>query len=390
MSNRHEELKVEAQQLRQEILNAMTHLVFKHGNTLLRKKQQTITYDDYGNPQYEKFRIELDYFVKNVMCREVSDMSLNFLFSRDAKTNLLTVLIEILSRYEVMAESQSALQSNIDPLATTPIEYEHLCSRLLQNAGWATRVTTATGDQGIDVIATSGKIKLVVQCKLYSNPVGNAAVQEIIAGRAFERADHAAVVTNSTFTPSAKTLAAAASVWLLHHSELENIHSKLGLTLEPMAGESSTVDSNEQISTYLESLECRPINEIVQQVEMLIGELESVELKSNEDGLLDPMFEQAVEVVITNNKASISLVQRHMKIGYNRAARLVEGMEKMGIVSSVSISGQRALLIQTMGEFKLRMLHPEWVNDPNQISEICPVKGETSVAPPSKKWWALW
>ena len=308
MSNRHEELKVEAQRLRQEMLNAMTHLVFKHGNTLLRKKQQTITHDDYGNPQYEKFRAELDYFVTNVMCREVSDSAWNALFAGDDQAAPLNVLIDMLAKYEVMAESQSTQQINIDPSSITPIEYEHLCERLLQQAGWATRTTTSTGDQGIDVIATSGKIKLVVQCKLYSNPVGNAAVQEIIAGRAFEHADFAVVVTNSTFTPSAKTLAAAANVWLLHHSELEDIHLKLGLALEPMARESSAVDSLRRISTYLESLDCRPINEIVQQVEMLIEELKSVEFESYDDGLLDPMFDQAVEVIIANEKVSISLV----------------------------------------------------------------------------------
>ena len=62
-------------------------------------------------------------------------------------------------------------------------------------------------------------------------------------------------------------------------------------------------------------------------------------------GEKDPMYDQAVEVVLKNRKASISLVQRHLKIGYNRAARLVEDMENAGLVSSMSSSGQREILV---------------------------------------------
>jgi S-DNA-T family DNA segregation ATPase FtsK/SpoIIIE len=61
----------------------------------------------------------------------------------------------------------------------------------------------------------------------------------------------------------------------------------------------------------------------------------------------DPMYDQAVEVVLKNRKASISLVQRHLKIGYNRAARLVEDMEKAGMVSAMSSNGQREILVPT-------------------------------------------
>jgi DNA segregation ATPase FtsK/SpoIIIE, S-DNA-T family len=64
----------------------------------------------------------------------------------------------------------------------------------------------------------------------------------------------------------------------------------------------------------------------------------------------DPLYDQAVEVVLKNRKASISLVQRHLKIGYNRAARLVEDMEKAGLVSSMSTNGQREILVPTRAE----------------------------------------
>jgi S-DNA-T family DNA segregation ATPase FtsK/SpoIIIE len=69
-----------------------------------------------------------------------------------------------------------------------------------------------------------------------------------------------------------------------------------------------------------------------------------------ESGEKDPMYDQAVEVVLKNRKASISLVQRHLKIGYNRAARLVEDMEKAGLVSAMSGSGQREILVPARAE----------------------------------------
>jgi S-DNA-T family DNA segregation ATPase FtsK/SpoIIIE len=67
-------------------------------------------------------------------------------------------------------------------------------------------------------------------------------------------------------------------------------------------------------------------------------------------GEKDPMYDQAVEIVLKNRKASISLVQRHLKIGYNRAARLVEDMEKAGLVSAMSTNGQRDILVPARAE----------------------------------------
>ncbi|ABA49871.1 DNA translocase FtsK [Burkholderia pseudomallei] len=62
------------------------------------------------------------------------------------------------------------------------------------------------------------------------------------------------------------------------------------------------------------------------------------------NGESDPLYDQAVEIVIKNRRASISLVQRHLRIGYNRAARLLEQMEQSGLVSAMSSSGNREIL----------------------------------------------
>jgi len=62
------------------------------------------------------------------------------------------------------------------------------------------------------------------------------------------------------------------------------------------------------------------------------------------DGESDPLYDQAVDVVLKNKRASISLVQRHLRIGYNRAARLLEQMENSGVVSAMSSNGNREIL----------------------------------------------
>lgn len=77
---------------------------------------------------------------------------------------------------------------------------------------------------------------------------------------------------------------------------------------------------------------------------------EDGDLAGKASGEKDPMYDQAVEVVLKNRKASISLVQRHLKIGYNRAARLVEEMENAGLVSAMSGSGQREILVPARAE----------------------------------------
>ncbi len=64
----------------------------------------------------------------------------------------------------------------------------------------------------------------------------------------------------------------------------------------------------------------------------------------------DPLYDQAVSVVLQHKRASISLVQRHLRIGYNRAARLLEQMENAGLVSSMASNGNRDLLVPRRDE----------------------------------------
>jgi S-DNA-T family DNA segregation ATPase FtsK/SpoIIIE len=63
------------------------------------------------------------------------------------------------------------------------------------------------------------------------------------------------------------------------------------------------------------------------------------------DAESDPLYDQAVEIVLRTRRPSISLVQRHLRIGYNRAARLIEAMERAGLVSPPEANGNRKVLV---------------------------------------------
>ena len=67
-------------------------------------------------------------------------------------------------------------------------------------------------------------------------------------------------------------------------------------------------------------------------------------------GEQDPMYDQAVAIVLQHRKASISLVQRHLRIGYNRAARLLEQMENSGLVGALASNGSRELIVPKRDE----------------------------------------
>ncbi len=103
-----------------------------------------------------------------------------------------------------------------------PLDYERFCARLLEQAGWKTQLTPASGDQGADILASRAGCRLVVQCKLYRSAVGNDAVQQVAAARAHQNAQAAIVVSNARFTAAAQALARTNRVALLHHEELRD------------------------------------------------------------------------------------------------------------------------------------------------------------------------
>lgn len=111
----------------------------------------------------------------------------------------------------------------------SPVEFERCCADYLGLKGWHARTTKGSGDQGVDVIARKAGHVLVLQCKLYSSPIGNKAVQEAFAAKAYAGAVTAAVVSNQRYTTSAHELAVKTGVLLMHFTELQGLDRRLGI-----------------------------------------------------------------------------------------------------------------------------------------------------------------
>ena len=125
-------------------------------------------------------------------------------------------------KVESYSEVESVDSSNEDTTddITDGYQYELVTKEMFALLDWETLVTPKSGDQGADLIIEKYGLKFVVQCKFYSNPVGNKAVQEVIAAKGFYDAWGAIVVTNSDYTKSARQLAESHGVILLHDSQI--------------------------------------------------------------------------------------------------------------------------------------------------------------------------
>jgi len=111
---------------------------------------------------------------------------------------------------------------NVDSL--TGIEFEGFVSKLLKDLGYIdVRGTAITGDQGADIIAKKGNKTVLIQAKRYYKPVGNKAVQEIVGALKYYNGEEGWVITNSTFTPGAKSLAQKNGIKLIDGQQLSTL-----------------------------------------------------------------------------------------------------------------------------------------------------------------------
>jgi restriction system protein len=184
----------------------------KHSRTLCNRHAALAAANGYGKPDAPKWAKEVQRFMDS------EGFSPSWLTPELAHA-IVTTYVE--ARCDQSA-SPHAVTWTAEAM-NDPLSFEWACASQLKALGWEANTTAGSGDQGIDVEARKAGVCVVVQCKLYSQPVGNGAVQEILAGKAFAKAHIAAVVSNAGFTTKAHELAAATGVLLLHYTELGRI-----------------------------------------------------------------------------------------------------------------------------------------------------------------------
>ena len=177
--------------------------------------RNTISSNSFGKKNYSKFKKELiEYLLDHTSSKDVIHYA-SELGDFDIPDHTISEIERAISDYS----EEEKFSNSMDPY-----EYEHYCANQFLQNGWdEAEATSGSSDQGVDVIAKRGEEHLVGQCKKYQKPVGNSAVQEVVAGMGYYGANVGVVISNAGFTTSAKKLAEANNIKLIHHSEIKNL-----------------------------------------------------------------------------------------------------------------------------------------------------------------------
>lgn len=206
-------------------------IAYDNRELLARKRAHLIIVDGSGNIYDKKWNQEIvSFFNKKVHSFPSSIVTNGVIINGEEIADIINQIAEK-AGVEMQADHMK-FDSSMDGL-----QYEYFCANILKESGWNAKVSQASGDQGADIVAVKIDIPSVaIQCKKYSKPVGNKAVQEILGGKIFYNTKFAAVVSNNSYTNSAKQLAKSSGVLLLSHADLPH--------LEKIVTKSSMVSDN--------------------------------------------------------------------------------------------------------------------------------------------------
>lgn len=211
----------------QQILDRHSDVVNKFLEIAERKVS---VLDDYGDERMHLLGKEVEECIRKLATREgLAFLSTYFLRfdSQNAPPGylpwkwVLLRLRQLFTEYHELQKSKVRTINEINLLSGT--EFETYVARILQQNGWQVGATPATGDQGADLIASKGNRKIAIQVKRYTASVGNSAVQEVVGAVRFYGANEGCVITNSSFTPSARSLAQKNDIRLIEGSNLDKL-----------------------------------------------------------------------------------------------------------------------------------------------------------------------
>ena len=229
-----------------------THqLVEERVETLARRRIELLKIDRYGVVDATGWNQEIQYFADKVVRPSLTVQEANAVATYGLG-KLMTELVE--DRVRIRVEEIEAEVSFSPDMK--PDEFERWCRNILVSKGWTAENTPLTGDQGADVIAEKSGVRLVIQCKLYSAPVGNKAVQEAHSARTHYGARLAVVVTNAGFTPSAEALSRTTGTLLVSHLDLTRLDQLIrdrGVSIDVWNSE----DTKVPVSSTLKSVKGR-------------------------------------------------------------------------------------------------------------------------------------
>ncbi len=112
-------------------------------------------------------------------------------------------------------------QAAVDEM--TGVEFEHYVAAVLRGRGYTVEMTKATGDFGVDLIATRDDVRTAVQCKRQGRVVNGAAIQQVVAGAAVYECQTTMVVTNHRYTAAAQQLAEVHGCTLVDRTRLARL-----------------------------------------------------------------------------------------------------------------------------------------------------------------------
>ncbi|WP_240476835.1 restriction endonuclease [Geminicoccus roseus] len=202
------------QRWRRVCLAAIRTAFLQHADKLALNRARLVQADDYGVEDTDRWHAHLDRFVRKVVVPQLKPRQRAF-FESQFHAFALALLDEAARQ-----KKTQALGSLKPARKLSGTDFEQYCMEQLRKLDWRARPTSASGDQGADIIAEHMGKAVVFQCKYHSAPVGNKAVQEVAAARQYYRAHAACVVSNQTYTRAARALAATNNVFLIHYSEL--------------------------------------------------------------------------------------------------------------------------------------------------------------------------